>query len=90
MFEAKHRADAPPELLAASNRTFATPLAVFAQGQATGEVVPGDPARLSLGAMAAIQGLLSISTNGQFKGVPLDRLVTEIIERMVWGLRPRD
>lgn len=89
MFEAKHRADAPPELLAASEQTFAHPLAVFAQGQAAGEIVAGDPARLSLGMMAAMHGLLSISTNGQFKGVPLDRLVGEIVERIVWGLHPR-
>lgn len=90
MFEAKHRADAPPELLAASDRTFAPPLAVFAEGQATGEVVAGDPAHLSLGAMAAVQGLISISTDGRFKGAPLERLVAEIIERLVWGLRPRE
>lgn len=89
MFEAKHRADAPLELLEASDRTFAPPLALFVQGQAAGEVVAGDPARLSLGSMAAVQGLLSISTNGQFKGVPLDRLVAEMVERIVWGLRPR-
>ena len=89
MFEAKHRADAPPELLAASEQTFAPPLAVFAQGQAAGEIVAGDPANLSLGAMAAVHGLLSISTDGRFKGIPLDRLVGEMIERIVWGLRPR-
>ncbi len=89
MFEAKHRADAPPELLEASERTFAPPLVLFAQGQAAGEVVAGDPAHLALGTMAAVQGLLSISTNGQFEGVPLDRLVAEVIERIVWGLRPR-
>ena len=89
MFEAKHRADALPELLEASDRTFAPPLAVFAQGQAAGEVVPGDPALLSLGTLAAVQGLLSISTNGQFEGVSLDHLVAEMIERIVWGLRPR-
>ena len=89
MFEAKHRADAPPELLAASEQTFAPPLAVFAQGQAAGEIVAGDPGRLSLGTMAAMHGLLSISTNGRFKGIPLDRLVGEIVECIVWGLRPR-
>lgn len=89
MFEAKHRADAPAELLAASDKTFAPPLAVFAEGQAKGEIVAGDPANLSLGTMAAVHGLLSISTDGRFKGVPLDRLVGEIVERLVLGLRPR-
>ena len=89
MFEAKHRADAPPALLEASEQTFAPPLAVFAQGQAAGEVVAGDPEHLSLGTMAAVQGLLSISVHGRIKGVPLDRLLSEVIERIVWGLRPR-
>ncbi len=90
MFEAKHRAAAPPELLEASEKTFAPPLAVFAQGQAAGEVVAGDPVRLSLGTMAAVQGLLSISSHGQIKEVPLDHLLSEVIERLVLGLRPRE
>ena len=89
MFEAKHRADVPPALLAASDETFAPVLTVFAQAQAAGEIVAGDPARLSLGTMAATHGLLNISTNGRFKGVALGRLVAEIAERIVWGLRPR-
>ncbi len=89
MFEAKHRATAPSALLAVSEQTFAPPLAVFAEGQAAGEIVAGDPGHLSLGTMAAMHGLLSISTNGRFKGVPLNRLVGEIVERLVWGLRPR-
>ncbi len=89
MFEAKHRPGVPAELLAASEKTFALPLAVFAQGQAAGEVVAGDPARLSLGAMAAVQGLLSIAEHGRVKGVPLDALLPEVVERLVSGLRPR-
>lgn len=36
-----------------------------------------------------MQGLIALSTNGKFKGIPLDRLVGEIIERIILGLRPR-
>ena len=89
MFEAKHRADVPTALLAASDETFAPVLTVFAQAQAAGEIVEGDPERLSLGTIAATHGLLNISTNGRFKGGALGRLVAEIVERIVWGLRPR-
>jgi AcrR family transcriptional regulator len=89
MFEAKHRADAPRELLEASEKAFAHAAATFAEGQAAGEVVPGDPWRLSLVVFAAMQGLIAISTNGKFKGIPLDTLVGEIIERIILGLRPR-
>ena len=89
MFEAKQRADAPRELLEASERAFAHGPAAFAEGQAADEVVPGDPARLALVVSSALLGLISISTNGKFNGVSLDRLTGEIIERMILGFRPR-
>jgi AcrR family transcriptional regulator len=89
MYEAKQRPDAPRELLAASEKAFAHGPATFAEGQAAGEVVPGDPARLALVVLSALLGLVSISTKGKFKGVSLDRLTGEIIERMILGFRPR-
>jgi AcrR family transcriptional regulator len=89
MFEAKHRPDAPRELLEASEKAFAHAHATFAEGQAAGEVVPGDPWRLSIVVFSALLGLISISTDGKFKGVSLDHLTGEIIERMILGFRPR-
>ena len=89
MFEAKQRTDAPRELLEASERAFAHGPVTFAEAQAAGEVVPGDPARLALVVLSALRGLVSISTNGKFKGVSLDHLTGEIIERMILGFRPR-
>lgn len=90
MSEAKHRPDAPPELLQASEKALAHTLAVFAAGQAEGAVVAGDPLRLALVAFAALQGLVALSSEGKFKGQPLPVLIGEIIERLVLGLRPRD
>ena len=89
MYEAKQRTDAPRELLEASERAFAHGPVTFAEAQAAGEVVPGDPARLALVVLSALRGLVSISTNGKFKGVSLDHLTGEIIERMILGFRPR-
>ena len=89
MFEAKHRPDAPRELFEASEKAFGHAHATFREAQAAGEVVPGDPWRLSLVAFSALHGLISISDNGKFKGIPLDRLVGEVIERIILGLRPR-
>ena len=89
MFEDKHRVDAPPELLVASEKAFSHAAMTFAEGQDAGEVVSGDPGRLSLVVFAAMQGLIAISTDGKFKGIPLDTLVGEIIERIILGLRPR-
>ena len=88
MFEAKHRPDAPRELLEAGERAFSHGPAIFAEGQANGEVAAGDPARQSLVVFAALQGLIAISTNGKFKGVSLDILVPEIIARIIVGMQP--
>jgi AcrR family transcriptional regulator len=89
MFEAKHRPDAPRELLEASERAFGHAHTTFTEGQAAGEVVAGDPWRLSVAVFAALLGLVSISDNGKVKGVSLDRMVGEIMERMILGLQPR-
>jgi len=89
MFEAKQRPDAPRELLEASERAFSHGPATFAESQADGEVVPGDPARLALMVISAVLGLVSISTEGKFKGLSLDHLTGEIIERMILGFSPR-
>ena len=89
MLEAKHCPDAPAALLEASERAFSIAADLFTAGQRRREVIPGDPARIGLVAYAAMQGLLAVSTNGQFKEVPLDALVGEVIERLILGLRPR-
>ena len=89
MLEAKHPPGAPRELLEASDAAFSNGPALIKEGQAAGEVVPGDPARLSLTLSAALQGLVSISTEGKFKGVPLEALVPGIVKHMLLGLRPR-
>ena len=90
MFDAKHRPGAPKELLQASEKAFSHGRALFADGQASGQVVEGDPNRLALVAYASLQGLISISTDGKFKGISLDTLVPEIMDRIILGLSPRN
>jgi AcrR family transcriptional regulator len=89
MFEAKHRVGAPRDLLEASDAAFSHIPAILKAGQAGGEIVEGDPARLSLTLSAALQGLVSISTDGKFKGVPLETLVPVTVKHILLGLRPR-
>ena len=89
MFEAKHRPDAPRELLQASEKGFGHAHATFTAGQAAGEVVAGDPWRLSVAVFAALLGLVSIADDGKVKGISLDRMVGEVIERMILGFQPR-
>ena len=89
MFEAKHRVGAPRDLLEASDAAFSHIPAILKAGQAAGEIVEGDPARLSLTLSAALQGLVSISTDGKFKSVPLETLVPAMVKHILLGLRPR-
>jgi AcrR family transcriptional regulator len=89
MFESKHRPDPPRELLEASERAFGHARTTLMEGQAAGEVVQGDPWRLSIVVFSSLLGLVSISDNGKFKGIPLDRLVGDVIEHIILGLRPR-
>ncbi len=89
MLEAKHRRGAPRELLDASDAAFSNGPALIKEGQAAGEIVPGDPVRLSLTLSDALQGLISISTEGKFKGVSVEALVPGIVKHILLGLRPR-
>ena len=89
MAEALYRADAPAELLAVSERAIAPVTEIFVEGQASGAVVPGDPLRLRMVGYAAMQGLITLSSNGTFKGASLETLVDEVTERIILGLRPR-
>ena len=89
MFEAKHRSGAPRELLQAAERAFGHGQTTFAEGQAAGEVVPGDCSRLSVATFAALIGLVTLATDGKFKGIPVEQLTPLVIERLVLGYQPR-
>ena len=90
MFAAKHHIDAPPALIAASNRALAAGPSTIKDGQTSGAVVQGDPLRLALVVFSAAEGLIAISANGEFGGIPIDNLVVEIVERIIVGIRPRE
>jgi len=89
MFAAKHQADAPPSLRAAAEAAFAPALTAVADGQAAGEVAPGDPDRVTLVASAALQGIVAMANNGMLDETPLEDVVDDVVSRLVLGLRPR-
>ena len=60
MFAGKHRPGAAASLREAADRAFEAPLALILEGQARGEVVPGDPERVALVAWATLQGLATM------------------------------
>ena len=86
MFAGKHREQG---LRDAADRAFAGALALFERAQAAGQVVPGDPQRVGIVALATLHGLAALANNGMLGDAGLDDVVGEAVERLVLGLRPR-
>jgi AcrR family transcriptional regulator len=89
MFAGKYRPGAADSLREAADRAFVAPLALIGEGQAAGEVVPGDPERVAIVAWAALQGLASMINSGMLDDSALDDLVADAVDRLIVGLRPR-
>jgi AcrR family transcriptional regulator len=90
MFAGKHRPGAADSLRTAADRAFEAPLALFAEAQAAGEVVPGDTERIAIVAWATLQGLASMVNSGMLEGgATLDDVVADAVHQLVLGLRPR-
>ncbi|MEV6770166.1 WHG domain-containing protein [Nocardia sp. NPDC051030] len=87
MFARKHRQT--PAIEEAVTHAFATPFSMIADGQARGEVVPGDPRRICLSAVAALQGLAAFVGSGFIPAEEADSLFEETVTHLLDGLRPR-
>jgi AcrR family transcriptional regulator len=88
MFAAKHR-DGPPATRAAADRAFAIPLTVICDAQQDGEVVAGDPQAVARLAFATLHGLATMANGEMLGDDDLGAIVTDAIERLLAGLRPR-
>jgi AcrR family transcriptional regulator len=89
MFAGKYRPGAADSLREAADRAFEAPLALIVEGQAAGEVVPGDPEGVAVVAWAALQGLAALVNSGMLDDAGLDDLVADAADRLLLGLRPR-
>jgi AcrR family transcriptional regulator len=88
MFAVKHRPGAE-SLRLASVRAFMPAMELIAEGQAAGQVVPGDNESVALASFAMLQGIAAMATSGMLDDAPLDQVVEHAVERLVLGLRPR-
>jgi AcrR family transcriptional regulator len=88
MFATKRRHESE-RLHEAANRSFATLLDVITDGQAAGELVPGDGERVAVPIFASLQGLTAMVHGGMLDAAQLDEAVTLAIEQLLHGLRPR-
>jgi AcrR family transcriptional regulator len=88
MFAGKQRPGAD-SVRESGDRAFATPLAVIVEAQAAGELQAGDPGRVAIVAFATLQGLAAMANGGMIEAAPVDAVVTDAIDQLLDGLRPR-
>ena len=86
MWAGKHRLEA---VRPASDQAFTAPLALIAEGQATGEVVAGDLEEVGTLAVATLHGLAAMVNNGMLEAAAMDAIVPATVELLLLGLRPR-
>jgi AcrR family transcriptional regulator len=88
MFAGKQRAGAE-RVRESADRAFATAVAAIAEAQASGELRAGDPARVAVVAFATWQGLAAMANGGMVEAAPVSEVVTDAIDQLLDGLRPR-
>ncbi|WP_280298822.1 TetR/AcrR family transcriptional regulator [Nocardia neocaledoniensis] len=86
---ARRQASTATEIQEAADRAFAVPIALIAEGQAAGEIVPGDPRRLGVTAMAALQGLAAFIGSGYTADYDSEQLLDDLVGHLTLGLLPR-
>jgi AcrR family transcriptional regulator len=89
MFASLHRPGADPTLRRANDLAFATPTALIANAQTSGEIIAGDPDRVAMAVLAALQGLAWVATSGTIGDRAVDEVVAGTIETLIFGLKPR-
>jgi AcrR family transcriptional regulator len=82
----RHGADRVRET---ADRAFATSLEVIAEAQVAGELPAGDPGRIAIVAFATLQGLAAMANGGMIDAAPVSEVVTDAIDQLLDGLRPR-
>ncbi|WP_067465252.1 TetR/AcrR family transcriptional regulator [Nocardia amamiensis] len=89
MFARRHSPAAGDAMSQAVDAVFAIPVALITEAQARGEVIAGEPRRIALSAVAALQGLATFVSSGVFAAETADELLDETTTHMIEGLRPR-
>ena len=84
MFAGKHGGI---EVAEAAVAAFAGPLALIADAQAAGELVPGE--HVAPTAWSTIHGIAALATAGALDAAALEPLIPAAMEHLVLGLRPR-
>lgn len=87
MYTSKHRPGAT-RIIEAADAPFRLMNDVIVQGQALGELAPGDPERIGIVLFATLQGLATLINGDIVKPELLDGLAETAIEHFIRGARP--
>ncbi|MET9731471.1 TetR/AcrR family transcriptional regulator [Streptomyces sp. NPDC006458] len=89
MYARKHDPDIS-EQLAEAVASAMTPLSqVFSDAQERGEIIPGDPDRITLLAGAALHGVAAFATTGHLPAEDALGSLDELVHHLLHGLTPR-
>ncbi|WP_405180510.1 TetR/AcrR family transcriptional regulator [Nocardia sp. NBC_01377] len=89
MFARRHSPVAGDEMSRAVDHAFARPVSLIANAQTRGEIIPGDPRRIALTAVAALQGLATFLGSGLVFPEAADAWLDDTVTHVMLGLRPR-
>jgi AcrR family transcriptional regulator len=89
MFARKHDPDSSAQLAAAVDRSFGSLTRTFADAQDQGEIVRGDPERLTLVAAASLHGLAALIASCALDAEEALAGLDEHVHLLLHGLRPR-
>jgi AcrR family transcriptional regulator len=89
MFARKHDPDVSAQLTAAVDRSVGSFLRLIADAQRKGEIIEGDPERITMVAAASLHGLASFAANGTMPADAALAGLDEHVHHLLNGLRPR-
>ncbi|MEU2059454.1 TetR/AcrR family transcriptional regulator [Streptomyces sp. NPDC013455] len=89
MFARKHDPDGSAQLAAAVDQTLGTFTRLIADGQERGEIVEGDPERITLAAAASLHGLAALIAGCALEAEEALAGLDEHVHLLLHGLRPR-
>lgn len=73
----------------ANDKAFAGPVRLLAEARSRGDIDPDTSGRVDMTFLALLQGLTVLAATGMNGDRPLDVLVSETVETLLSGLRPR-
>ncbi|MFF4984530.1 TetR/AcrR family transcriptional regulator [Streptomyces sp. NPDC001046] len=89
MYARKHEPDASEQMASAVDRTVGSLERVIADAQERGEIVAGDPHRITLLTGATLQGIASFAAGGMLDPRSALDGIEELVHLLLHGLRPR-